>query len=152
MSCHLSSFNKSVVPNASLRAQRRLLENPFYLSEYLRGERVDELESPHVLLNLLEPRGARDHGADIRILQAPGQRELRQRRAHGGRQPRSAAAVRGELGLVGAPSDEPLVVVTVAYLAWQRFKKGDVVEEGQLVPVYVRKSDAQIHLNAKKLS
>jgi tRNA threonylcarbamoyladenosine biosynthesis protein TsaB len=41
---------------------------------------------------------------------------------------------------------------TVAFLAWQRFKQGDLVEDGQLVPEYLRKSDAQIHLNAKKLS
>ncbi len=38
---------------------------------------------------------------------------------------------------------------TVAHLAWQRFKQGKVGKNGQLVPDYVRKSDAQINLSPK---
>jgi len=38
---------------------------------------------------------------------------------------------------------------TVAYLAWQRFKPGDLGASGQLVPEYVRQSDAEINLQPK---
>ncbi len=39
---------------------------------------------------------------------------------------------------------------TVAHLAWQRFKRGDFAENGQLVPDYVRRSDAEINLQQKR--
>jgi len=39
---------------------------------------------------------------------------------------------------------------TVAHLAWQRFKQGECGENGELVPDYVRKSDAEINLQQKR--
>src|SRR5512140_2732982 len=57
---------------------RLVLQDRIDALQYRTCEHVRNIERPHVLLDLLGPRGTSDHGADIRILEAPGECELRE--------------------------------------------------------------------------
>jgi tRNA threonylcarbamoyladenosine biosynthesis protein TsaB len=56
---------------------------------------------------------------------------------------------RGESGTIGAPVQNVIRAATLACMAGERLRNGDGVDPGDITPLYLRKSDAELKLGKK---